>query len=281
MCRPERAGRAQHAKRGAAAGRLPFPQARRALQRAALRAGPALRLALRLVQRGGVRPAVQPAGGAPAAAPAPAYLSLSSQCHVTWPTPNPNLNTPAPPPPPPTPPPHPLHPQPHSTPHPSPPPPTPQIATVLLYLSDVEDGGETVFLLEGRDGLERLATIDYKACDTGIKVGVWCVCVCEGGWGGGCRTVKRPCQRRESLQGLGGCQRLAVPLGAALSSCLISPWCQPSPLTARHPLPSARAGQAAPGRRPALLVGLAKRHRGQALAARRLPGGGIDEVGND
>lgn len=47
----------------------------------------------------------------------------------------------------------------------------PQIATVLVYLADVEDGGETSFLLEGKDGLARLATIDYKACDTGIKVG--------------------------------------------------------------------------------------------------------------
>lgn len=45
-----------------------------------------------------------------------------------------------------------------------------QIATVLVYLSDVEDGGETSFLLEGKEGLARLATIDYKACDTGIKV---------------------------------------------------------------------------------------------------------------
>ncbi|KAI7843720.1 hypothetical protein COHA_002618 [Chlorella ohadii] len=45
-----------------------------------------------------------------------------------------------------------------------------RIATVLVYLADVEDGGETSFLLEGKDGLARLATIDYKACDTGIKV---------------------------------------------------------------------------------------------------------------
>ena len=35
----------------------------------------------------------------------------------------------------------------------------------------INTGGETSFLLEGKDGLARLATIDYKACDTGIKVG--------------------------------------------------------------------------------------------------------------
>lgn len=37
--------------------------------------------------------------------------------------------------------------------------------------STPEEGGETVFLLEGAQGLERLANIDYKACNTGIKVG--------------------------------------------------------------------------------------------------------------
>lgn len=41
---------------------------------------------------------------------------------------------------------------------------------MLVYLSDVEDGGETSFLLEGKDGLRRLEGIDYKACDKGIKV---------------------------------------------------------------------------------------------------------------
>jgi hypothetical protein len=42
---------------------------------------------------------------------------------------------------------------------------------VLVYLSTPDEGGgETSFLLEGRDGLPRLQNIDYKACDTGIKV---------------------------------------------------------------------------------------------------------------
>ena len=42
-----------------------------------------------------------------------------------------------------------------------------------MYLTTPEEGGETVFLLEGEDGLERLKTIDYKACDTGIKARKW------------------------------------------------------------------------------------------------------------
>ena len=38
---------------------------------------------------------------------------------------------------------------------------------MLLYLNDVEEGGETVFQLEGQGGLERLKDIDYTKCDTG------------------------------------------------------------------------------------------------------------------
>ena len=45
-----------------------------------------------------------------------------------------------------------------------------QMATMLFYLSDVEEGGETVFLLEGESGLARKPSIDYKSCDVGFKV---------------------------------------------------------------------------------------------------------------
>lgn len=44
-----------------------------------------------------------------------------------------------------------------------------RIATVLVYLSDVEEGGETSFLFEGVNGTERIKTVDYKKCNTGIK----------------------------------------------------------------------------------------------------------------
>lgn len=44
-----------------------------------------------------------------------------------------------------------------------------RVATVLVYLSDVEEGGETSFLFEGVNGTERIKTVDYKKCDTGMK----------------------------------------------------------------------------------------------------------------
>ena len=47
---------------------------------------------------------------------------------------------------------------------------TPQIATVLFYLTDVAEGGETIFPLESEGGLSRLAHIDYHKCNDGLKV---------------------------------------------------------------------------------------------------------------
>ena len=45
-----------------------------------------------------------------------------------------------------------------------------QMATVLIYLSAPEEGGETVFPLEGEHGLDRLPTIDYSSCSEGLRV---------------------------------------------------------------------------------------------------------------
>ena len=52
-----------------------------------------------------------------------------------------------------------------------------QMATVLIYLSAPEEGGETVFPLEGEHGLDRLPSIDYTSCDVGLKVtaDIWSV----------------------------------------------------------------------------------------------------------
>ena len=48
--------------------------------------------------------------------------------------------------------------------------PSQRIASFLLYLTDVEEGGETHFPLEGPGGLKRLAGIDYKSCNGGLHV---------------------------------------------------------------------------------------------------------------
>lgn len=45
-----------------------------------------------------------------------------------------------------------------------------RVASFLLYLTDVEEGGETHFPLEGPKGLERLRRIDYKSCADGLHV---------------------------------------------------------------------------------------------------------------
>ena len=45
-----------------------------------------------------------------------------------------------------------------------------QMATVLFYLTDVEEGGETVFPFEGINGLERKPTFNYKDCTQGFRV---------------------------------------------------------------------------------------------------------------
>jgi hypothetical protein len=45
-----------------------------------------------------------------------------------------------------------------------------RLASFLLYLNEWESGGETVFPLEGGDGLSRLRNIDYKSCALGLKV---------------------------------------------------------------------------------------------------------------
>ena len=62
-----------------------------------------------------------------------------------------------------------------------------QMATVLIYLAAPEEGGETVFPLEGEHGLDRLPTIDYTSCEKGLKVRNFAIAACviidtEGMW---------------------------------------------------------------------------------------------------
>jgi hypothetical protein len=46
------------------------------------------------------------------------------------------------------------------------------MATILFYLTDVEDGGETIFPVEGRRGTDLLSSpmFNYKSCAGGFKV---------------------------------------------------------------------------------------------------------------
>lgn len=47
-----------------------------------------------------------------------------------------------------------------------------QMATILFYLTDVEEGGETIFPLEGRYGVDllKMTGFNYKSCTTGFQV---------------------------------------------------------------------------------------------------------------
>lgn len=61
-----------------------------------------------------------------------------------------------------------------------------RIASFLLYLTDVEEGGETHFPLEGPGGLSRLVGIDYKSCAGGLHVKPRVRTAGGGGKGGNC-----------------------------------------------------------------------------------------------
>lgn len=45
-----------------------------------------------------------------------------------------------------------------------------RVASFLLYLTTPDEGGETVFPLEGQNGLNRLRGIDFTSCEAGLKV---------------------------------------------------------------------------------------------------------------